>query len=170
MIQVTGKIWFDPKNVTKKHNTQSEWKRMAMVTFEGDMTEYYAWFIKKRYNLELNRPLRGAHISFINDSVRDMGVYADKWDEVKEKYNGTEVTLTLDLDVLKCITPNKPNAKHWWLLVEHGSRKPLLDIRSELGLDKPFWGMHLTIGTANERNIEHSEYIHDCVKKGFIKT
>lgn len=158
MIQVTGKIWFDPKNVTKKHNTQSEWKRMAMVTFEGDMTEYYAWFIKKRYNLELNRPLRGAHISFINDSVRDMGVYADKWDEVKEKYNGTEVTLTLDLDV-------RGDGKHWWLVVEHESRKPLLDIRSELGLGKPFWGMHLTVGYANEKNIEHSRYIVDNVVK-----
>lgn len=158
MIQVTGKIWFDPKNVTKKHNTQAEWKRMAMVTFEGEMTEYYSWFIKKRYNLELNRPLRGAHISFINDSVRDMGVHADKWEEVKKKYNGTEVTLTLDLDV-------RGDGKHWWLVVEHESRKPLLDIRSELGLGKPYYGMHLTVGYANERNIEHSRYIVDNVVK-----
>ena len=158
MIQVTGKIWFDPKNVTKKHNSQAEWKRMAMVTFEGDMTEYYSWFIKRRYNLELNRPLRGAHVSFINDSVRDMGVNADKWEQIKEKYNGTEVTLTLDLDV-------RGDGKHWWLVVEHESRKPLLDIRSELGLGKPFWGMHLTVGYANERNIEHSRYIVDNLVK-----
>ena len=47
MIQVTGKILFDPKDRTKKHNSQSEWKRMAMVTFGDDMTEYYSWFIKK---------------------------------------------------------------------------------------------------------------------------
>jgi hypothetical protein len=26
----------------------------------------------KRYNLILNKPLRGAHISFINDSMRDL--------------------------------------------------------------------------------------------------
>jgi hypothetical protein len=127
------------------------------------MTEYYSWFVKTRYNLTLNRPLRGAHISFINDSVRDMGVYADKWDEIKEKYNGTEVTLNLDVDV-------RTDSKHWWLVVEYESRKPLLDIRSELGLGKPYFGMHLTIGYANEKNIEHSKYIHNSIKKGFIKT
>ena len=158
MIQLTGKIWFDPKNVTRKHNLQADWKRMAMVVFDGDVCEYYSWFIKKRYNLTLNRPLRGAHISFINDSIRDMGDKADEWDRVKEKYNGTEVTVTLDLDV-------RTDSTHWWLVVEHESRKPLLDIRSELGLDKPYYGMHMTIGYSNERNIEHSKYIIDLVTK-----
>lgn len=129
-----------------------------MVTFDCDMTEYYSWFIKKRYNLELNRPLRGAHISFINDSIRDMGIYADKWEEVKEKYNGTEVTLTLDVDV-------RSDSKHWWLIVEHESRKPLLDIRAELGLDKPYFGMHMTVGYANEKNIDHSKYILGLITK-----
>ena len=119
MIQLTGKILFDPRDVTKKHLKQSDWKRMAMVVFEGDMCEYYSWFIKKRYNLVLNKPLRNAHISFINDSIRDMGDKADEWDRVKEKYNGTEVTVTLDLDV-------RSDSKHWWLVVEHESRKPLL--------------------------------------------
>jgi hypothetical protein len=27
----------------------------------------------------------------------------------------------------------------------------------------------MTIGYANEKNIEHSKYIHNLVKKGFIK-
>ena len=158
MFKVTGKIWFDPKNVTKKHNNQADWKRMAMVIFDCDMTEYYSWFLQKRYNLQLNRPLRGAHISFINDSVRDMGDKADMWDKVKEKYDGTEVTLTLDPDV-------RSDGKHWWLVVEHESRQPLLDIRAELGLGKPYWGMHMTVGYANEKNIEHSQYIVDIVTK-----
>lgn len=158
MFEMRGKIWFDPKNVTKKHNNQAEWKRMAMVIFDCDITEYYSWFIKKRYNLQLNRPLRGPHISFINDSVRDMGDKADKWDEVKEKYNGKEVIVTLNPDV-------RSDGKHWWFVVEHESRKPLLDIREELGLSKPYWGMHMTIGYANEKNIEHSKYILDLITK-----
>ena len=158
MIQLTGKIWFDPKNVTRKHNLQADWKRMAFVVFDGDMCEYYSWFIKKRYNLTLNRPLRGAHISFINDSIRDMGDKADEWDKVKEKYNGTEVMVTLDLDV-------RSDANHWWLVVEHESRKPLLDIRSELGLEKPYYGMHMTIGYCNPKNEEHSKYIINLLTK-----
>ena len=158
MIELKGKIWFDPKNVTKKHNNQAEWKRMAMVMFDGDVSEYYAWFIKKRYNLVLNRPLRGAHISFINDSIRDMGDKADMWDEVKEKYDGKEITIMLDPDV-------RTDSKHWWLVVEQESRKPLLDIRTELGLGKPYYGMHMTVGYANEKNIEHSKYILDLITK-----
>jgi hypothetical protein len=47
-------------------------EKMAMILLDGDVTEYYAWFIQKRYNLILNKPLRGAHISFINDSMRDL--------------------------------------------------------------------------------------------------
>jgi hypothetical protein len=158
MIELKGKIWFDPKNVTKKHNNQAEWKRMAMVMFDGDVSEYYAWFIKKRYNLILNRPLRGAHISFINDSIRDMGDKADMWGEVKEKYDGKEITIMLDPDA-------RTDSKHWWLVVEQESRKPLLDIRAELGLGKPYYGMHMTVGYANERNIEHSKYILGLIRE-----
>ena len=68
-VVLVGKIEFEPENITKKHNTQSPWKRIAMVTIDGDVTEYYSWFIEKRYNLKLNKPLRRAHISFINDSI-----------------------------------------------------------------------------------------------------
>jgi hypothetical protein len=37
-------------------------EKMAMILLDGDVTEYYAWFIQKRYNLILNKPLRGAYI------------------------------------------------------------------------------------------------------------
>ena len=95
MVKVKGKIWFDPKNVTRKHNSQADWKRVAMVIFDDDTTEYYSWFIKKRYNLQLNRPLRGPHVTFINDSVRDMSD-VDKWDEVKVKADYKDVyTITV---------------------------------------------------------------------------
>jgi len=104
-----------------------------MVFFEGDVAEYYAWFIKKRYNLILNKPLRGAHISFINDS-----------------------------------TP-KTNDEHWWLNIPHEEREQLQSIREELGLGRPYFGMHMSIGYVNEKNLPHSKYIHDLIKKGFIK-
>jgi len=44
----------------------------------------------------------------------------------------------------------------------------LQSIRTELGLGKPFFGLHMSIGYANEKNIEHSEYLHDLIKKGYI--
>jgi hypothetical protein len=87
-----------------------------------------------------------------------MGENTDKWEDIKREYNGTEVTLTLDPDI-------RSDSKHWWLVVEHESRKPLLEIREKLGLGKPYWGMHLTVGYANSKNIEHSKYIHGLVTK-----
>lgn len=169
-ITLKGKIGFEPVNRTKKHNDQASWKRMAMVHFDGDVCEYYAWFIKKRYNLELIKPLRGGHVSFINDSVRDLTVQGKltlhemekNWENVKKKWHGKVIPVTFDLDACT-------DDKHWWLRVSHDDRELLHSIRAELGLDKPFWGLHMTIGHANEKNLEHSKYIHRLVKSGLIK-
>jgi len=169
-IVLTGKIGFEPENRTKKHNSQSSWKRMAMVFFSGDITEYYAWFIQKRYNLVLNKPLRGAHISFINDSIRELSCNGTKtmeqidvdWENVKQKWNGRYIQVVLDLDP-------RTDDRMWWLNIPQDERDILHGIRAELGLGRPYWGLHMSIGYANEKNIEHSKYIHRLVKKGLIK-
>lgn len=169
-ISLIGKIGFEPENKTNKHSNQASWKKIAMVFMDGDITEYYAWFVKKRYNLFLNKPLRGAHVSFINDSMRDLTQNGQKtieevevlWETVKNKWDDKEVPIVLDLNV-------KTNDEHWWLNIPHDERQLLQSIRDELGLGKPFYGMHMSIGYANDKNIEHSKYIHDLIKKGFIK-
>lgn len=169
-IQITGRIEFEPENVTKKHNLQASWKHIAMVLFEGDITNYYAWFIKKRYNLVLNKPLRGGHISFINDSFKDMSLNGhlsidevkEKWNEVKEKWNGVKVPITLSVSA-------RTDGNHWWLNIPDEDRKDLHGIRAELGLGRPFFGLHMTIGYANEKYLEHSKYIHRLLKTGLIK-
>ena len=168
-IILCGKIGFEPENRTKKHNQQASWKHIAMVFIDGDVTEYYAWFIKKRYNLVLNKPLRGAHISFINDSFKDMSLGGKRtqeevkkiWERVKNKWDGIEVPIMLDL------SPRTDDST-WWLNVHPEYRDTLQSIRNELGLGKPYYGMHMSLGYANEKNIEHSKYIHRLIKKGFI--
>ena len=168
-ITLFGKIGFEPENKTKKHNSQSSWKRMAMVHIDGEVTEYYAWFIQKRYNLILNKPLRGAHISFINDSIKDFSQNGTKtmeeidetWNNVKIKWDKQIIPVTLDLNP-------KTDDRTWWLNIPHDERELLHSIRAELGLGRPFWGLHMSIGYANEKNIYHSIYIHELIKKGFI--
>jgi hypothetical protein len=83
------------------------------------------------------------------------------WESVKQKWDGKEIPIVLDL------TP-KTNDEHWWLNIPHDERELLQSIRNELGLGKPFFGMHMSIGYANDKNIHHSIYIHDLIKKGFI--
>jgi hypothetical protein len=56
----------------------------------------------------------------------------------------------------------------WWLNIPHKNRGSLQAIRDELGLGNPFYGLHMSIGYANDKNIAHSEYIHELIKNGFI--
>lgn len=140
-----------------------------MVFIDGDVTEYYAWFINRRYNLPLNKPQRGAHVSFINDSLKDLSLNGTrsieeinaKWDEVKAKWDNKIIPITIDLDP-------RTDDKHWWFNIPNEDRELLQGIRNELGLGRPYWGMHMSIGLANEKNLYHSEYIHRLLKSGLI--
>lgn len=141
-----------------------------MIYLDGDITEYYAWFLEKRYNIILNKPLRGAHISFINDSIRDLSLNGQRsqkeideiWAKTKKKWHGKKIEVTLDLEP-------KTDDRTWWLNIPHEDRESIQAIRSELGLGRPYFGLHMSIGYANEKNIEHSAYIHESIKKGYIK-
>src|ERR1035438_6563809 len=122
-ITYGGRILFEPENKTKKHDSQSSWKKMALVIIEGELTEYYSWFVQKRYSLTLNKPLRGAHISFINDSVKDMSLDGQRsivevdalWEEVKKKWDGKKIQVILDLDP-------RTDGRTWWLNIPHDER------------------------------------------------
>tara|TARA_R110000782_G_scaffold54693_2_gene115749 strand:+ start:10616 stop:11047 length:432 start_codon:yes stop_codon:yes gene_type:complete len=143
---------------------------VAMIFLDGDICEYYSWFLQKRYSLVLNKPLRGAHVSFINDSIRDLSLDGTRttqeievvWEAVKKKWDGKKIEIVLDLNP-------KTDDRIWWFNIPNEERDNIQAIRSELGLGRPYFGMHMSIGYANEKNIEHSVYIHDLIKKGFIK-
>jgi len=167
-ISITGRIVFEPDNFTKKHNSQASWKYVAMVLFDGDITEYYAWFIKKRYNLTLNKPLRGGHVSFINDSFNDMSLNGVRsmeevkilWGQVKKKWDGREIEIVLDVEP-------RFSKTHWWLKVSCDDCL-LQKIRDELGLGKPYYYFHMSIGYPNEKNINHHLYITKGIISGLI--
>lgn len=179
-VSYTGKILFEPENKTKKHLAQATWKKVAMVVFEGDICQYYSWFLKKRFNLELEKPLRGPHITFINDSIDDLnnrtGSIEDKeksWDILKSKWDGKEIKIVLNLRPFSDIT-------HWWLIVDHKFREELHSIRAEIGLSRPYFGLHLTIGRLSEnkndkgeevfnRDLEHSKYINFLHDAGMVE-
>jgi hypothetical protein len=142
-----------------------------MVFIEGDVCEYYAWFLKKRYNITLNKPIRGAHVSFINDSMRDLTQNNDKseeeilqlWEDVKTKWDGKKIDIVLDLNP-------KTDDRIWWLDIPNEEREGLQAIRNELGLGRPYFGMHMSIGRARDGVMEeHSKYLHECIKNGFIQ-
>ena len=172
-IKIKGIIEFDPIDRTKKHERQGTWKKIALVNIDGDICDYYCWFIKKRYNLHLQTPLRNAHVSFINDRESDTN---GKWEEVKKKWNGQEVEIVLDVSPMS-------DEENWWLNIPNEERDGLHFIRAELGLGKPYFGLHMTIGTAINTfprtkkgnnamrakimNEEHSKYIVNLIRNGY---
>ena len=155
MFEIKGKIHFDPINVTKKHHKQASWKRVVVVKFDCDTYAYYSWFIKKRFNIELNKPVRGTHVTIINDIV-DNNIY----EQSREFFDGKEITIFYDP------TEIRTNGLHFWIKAFSDDVK---NIRITMGLNPdPYFGLHLTIGLATHLQAEHSKYIHSLIKSGLI--
>jgi hypothetical protein len=148
MLEIRGILEFDPVNVTKKHLAQSSWKRCAMVRFDCDLYAYYAWFLEKRFNLKLNKPLRGTHLTIINDRFESFSDYS----KARELFHGKEISVEFDPSLIRS------NMKgHWWINADSQDAR---NIRQIIGLDpNPYFGYHITIGRATHLQLEHSNYI-----------
>lgn len=153
VLHLKGILDFDLPDITKKHIKQSSWKKTAIIKTNDDLDQYYAWFLKKRFNIELNRNLRGSHITIINDRMDfkdfEMG---------SKIFNGKECDFYLDIEP-------RFNTKHWWLRVY----SPMAEsIRQACGLSpEPYFSFHLTIGHIKDgdRYQEEAEYLLDNIKK-----
>jgi len=151
VIKYRGILDFTPEDVTRKHKSQSSWKRVAVIKTNCDLDRYYAWFLKNRFNLELNRNLRGTHVTFISDRLEKT-----IFDEASKLFNNKEIDFYVELEP-------RSNGTHWWLRVHCPEAET---IREVMGLTRePYFGLHLTLGLSNEKNLSHSNYILECCKK-----
>ena len=157
LLKLKGIIEFSPEDVTRKHKSQSSWKRVAIIKTNCDIDRYYAWFLEKRFNLKLNRSIRGAHITFINDKLE-----RDIFDQASKLFNGKEIEFYVDIEP-------RSNSEHWWLKVYCQDAE---NIREVIGLKRePYYSFHLTIGYANEKNLEFSDYIlRQCKRFNLIRS
>lgn len=137
-----GILEFDPINRTKKHNKQGSWKKTAMIVVNDDTYKYYQWMIQKRFpfiqgvNAEenwLNPPLRGTHVSIINDRITDETL----WKKLKDRYNGKEIYFFFNWEGLR------NNGDHIYFKVECPMGQEVRDFGN---LGEPYFGFHMTIG------------------------
>lgn len=155
MFVTSGILDFFPKDVTKKHMSQSEWKKTAVIKTNCDLHIYYANLLSKRFNLELNKPLKLCHITIISYITSDIDL--DMYDKVSKSMNGKKINFEYDPSEIRT------NANHWWLKVYS---KEAEAIRTLVGLEPtPFFNFHITLGYVNEKNLEHSKYILRTIKK-----
>lgn len=154
VFKVRGVLDFNPENKTQKHAEQSLWKKTAMIRTNCELDRYYSWFLKKRFNLKLNKNLRGTHVTFIADMV-DFELY----EKVAAMFQGKEIDFYVETE--PC---SSKNGDHWWLRAHCTDAEV---IRELLGLDRtPYFGMHMTLGRSldNFLDKEHSNYIYECCK------
>lgn len=153
MLELKTKIIFDPVELTKKHKSQSSWKRVVTCQTDCDIHEYYAWFLNARFNLKLNKPIRKAHVTIVNDKIHDHELYK----MAKQLFHGKEITFKYDPAEIRT------NGEHFWIKVYSDD---VANIRTVMGLSpNPYFNLHLTIGYANEKNIQHAHYIHEIILK-----
>ena len=151
VIKNRGILDFTPEDVTRKHEEQSEWKRVAIIKTDCDLDRYYAWFLSKRFNLKLDKNLRGSHVTFISDRINQ-----SIFNEASKIFNGKEIDFYIELEP-------RSNGRHWWLRVHCPDVE---SIREAMGLTRePYFGLHLTLGLVNDKNLEHSQYILRACKK-----
>lgn len=152
-MQIKGKLIFDPDNKTKKHLSQSQWKKAVIVKWNCDIHSYYSWFIEKRFNLILNPPLRGTHITIVNEKVNDK-IYS----LAKKQFDGKEITFNIEQTEFE-----SGDEGHWWLKVNSRDAE---NIRRAMGLNpKPYFDFHLTIGIATHLRLIHSNYIREIIRR-----
>ncbi len=218
-ISLKGKIEFEPEHRTRKQSLQSSWKKVAMIVFKDDTEAYYRWFFNNRFNINLLSTVRGAHVTFISDSLGRIGNESDslemkeeKWNSLKKKWDGKEIEVTLNLrpfydlnsdwekDIPVILTEEEiadgkiqkvSHTYHWWLIGDHKFRDESHSIRAEIGLPKPFLGLHMTFGVLTQNykfdknnklaldskgqpipifnpDIEHAKQLHKLYEKDLI--
>ena len=159
-----GKLVFDVDDLTNKHRQQSTWKKHVIAFIDNpDFCDYYAWFISQKYDLRFTKPIRGTHLTLVNDRLSDFkNASEETYQESKEKYDGTEI------DIRDSLNP-KTDGTHWWFK----SRTDMgVRIREEMGISlKPYFGYHITIGRISGKSweIEQGKYIHKLIERGFIE-
>ena len=148
VFKIKGKVKTEVEKLTNKQKDSPYY--YSMVEFNCDISNYYSWFLKKRFNLELIKPLRGTHVSFIYEKlskkkIEQLSLFEDKLINV---YYDTLI---------------RSNGSHWWL---RAYSPEIESIRMALGLTpQPHFAFHITIGKVNEKNLEHSQYIFETIKK-----
>lgn len=155
MFTAEGILIIDPAIMTKKQERQSSWKKTAYIKLMCDIDEYYRWLLNTRFNLRLNPPIRGAHVTIINDKFND-----DKaWAEFREAFNKKRVKFEYNPELIRT------DSMSWWINVKSDDAQNLRDV---LGLGKPYYGFHLTVGQISKDvpwQIAHSKYIHQQILK-----
>lgn len=143
-----GILNFDPIPITGKAEKMFKpfW---AIINTNDDLDDYYRWLLLRRFNIILQAPAWGPHITVADGQPP---LIKGTWEKIKQEYDQKVIPFTYQNTPLS-------NGRHWWLRVQC----PIItEIREKLNVQRTNlkWGLHLTLGMPIPRHEEHSMYIH----------
>lgn len=132
-FSVEGILRYNP-NREKLKKTRSHDEFFLILEVPKNLGLYYRYWVKKRYDLFLNPPAYGEHVTILDGRREVSSNYIHYW----KKYNNKKVKIQYTNDVYQ-------KWKFWCLPV---ISQELTDIQFELGFteNKP---LHITFGRMN---------------------
>lgn len=131
--QCNGKFIFSPARPGLKKSHRS-FDSAVILKVDNGITEYYSWWLNKKYGLVLAKPAWGTHITVVSDKdrVKDLDAFA----ALKQSFNGKILAVPHHVEI-------KKQWQFWVLDVKPTAE--MIQIRQSLGLKENF-PFHITIG------------------------
>ena len=118
------------------------------VETSNDILEYYLWFIRREYWIDLGTPMRGAHVTIASKEWHGVD-----WKIAKRLYDGKMVDMEYSPDIVR-----GGYTKGFIMFYLKVRSQDIEDIKKELGIidGERYRGLHLTV--ANSKNRPVKEY------------
>lgn len=131
--QCSGKFIFSPKRPGLKKSHRA-FDNAIILKVDNGISEYYSWWIHRKYGIELAPPAWGTHVTVVSD--RDRVTDLATFEALKNSFNGKILSLPHAVDIYK--------KWQFWIL-DVSPTCEMVEIRKSLGLN-PDYPFHITIG------------------------
>ena len=128
-----GKFIFSPSRPGLK-KTHRAFDNAVILKVDNGISEYYSWWLNRKYGISLSKPAWGTHITVVSDKDRVKDI--ESFNKIKSSLDGKMIQVPYEVDL----------RKQWqfWVL-EVQPTKEMIEIRKSLGLRENF-PFHITIG------------------------
>lgn len=128
-----GKFIFSPTRPGLKKLHRS-FDRAVILKLDNGVVEYYAWWLRRKYGIQVSLPAWGAHITVVSDKDRVKDGIA--FEALKKRFEGKILNVSHDVYLKK--------KWQFWVL-DVTPTEEMLKVRRDLGLNEDF-PFHITIG------------------------
>ncbi len=168
VFRAKGRIIYDPAPVNGNGGKIDPWCVAIILDANSrELVRYMQYWTKKDHGIVLNDVEYGAHIMLVNKEKPRIG-FEGNWKKYHNKlveFSYSTILHSNENPQIRKTGKEIPPGHYWWLPVFDCPE--IQEVRESLGLSpKPFWSLHLTIGTAHPK---FAGFAEDVIRKKFRK-